>query len=428
MSTGEIPDKNEGCKKRPAGCKEWLPHATFTRHQGKESQRPAGSPLLMINREQKPMLRFLFVLTTASVIGLQTWMILFNNFAVEVVGLSGRHVGVIQSVREIPGFLALLAVYVMLILREHRLAALSIILLGIGTAAAGYFPTFGGLLTTTLVMSFGFHYYETTNQSLTLQYFDRNTSPLIFGRLRSLAAASNILAGVLIFILGPVLDYQYMYLLMGCLVAGAGCWAFLQDPTHRNIVPQHRKMILRRRYSLYYFLTFMAGARRQIFIAFSVFLLVKVFHFTVREVTVLFIVNNTVNYFISPLIGRAIVRFGERRVLSIEYAGLILVFLTYAFTGSKIIVTAMYILDHILFNFAIAIRTYFQKVSDPRDIAPSMAVGFTINHIAAVVMPVIGGIVWMIDYRIPFIAGAGMSLISLAAVQKIPPFPEEGTS
>jgi len=371
------------------------------------------------------MLRFLLVLTTASVIGLQTWMILFNNFAVEVVGFTGRHIGVAQSVREIPGFLALLAVYVMLVLREHRLSALSIVFLGIGTAAAGYFPTYGGLLATTLIMSFGFHYYETTNQSLTLQYFDQYTSPLVFGRLRSIAAAANIVTGVLIFLLSPLLGYKYMYLAMGGAVTAAGIWALLQDPTHKNIAVQHKKMILRRRYSLYYFLTFMAGARRQIFIAFSVFLLVKVFHFTVREVTVLFIVNNLINYFLSPLIGKAIVRFGERYVLSLEYAGLILVFLTYAFTGSKIIVTVMYIVDHILFNFAIAIRTYFQKISDPQDIAPSMAVGFTINHIAAVVMPVLGGIAWMVDYRIPFIAGACMSLISLIAVQKIPLFHTE---
>ena len=167
----------------------------------------------MISQEQKPMLRFLFVLTTASVIGLQTWMILLNNFAVEVVGLEGFHIGTIQSIREIPGFLALLAVYVMLIMREHLLSALSIVFLGVGTAAAGYFPTFGGLLVTTLVMSFGFHYYETTNQSLTLQYFDKNTSPLVFGRLRSLAAAASIVAGILIFLLGPLLGYKYMYLL-----------------------------------------------------------------------------------------------------------------------------------------------------------------------------------------------------------------------
>lgn len=374
----------------------------------------------MISKEQQPMYRFLLVLTISSVIGLQAWMILFNNFGVEKAGLTGQHVGAIQSIREIPGLLAILAVYIMLVMREHRLSALSIILLGTGTAVTGFFPSYVGLIGATLIMSFGFHYFETTNMSLTLQYFDKNTSPLVFGKLRSYAAASSILAGLLIFVLDFVFDYKGMYLIMGALVALAGLWAFLQDPTHKNLVPQHKKMIFRRRYSLFYFLTFMAGARRQIFMAFSVFLMVKVFNFTVKEITVLFIVNNVVNYFLSPLIGKAIVRFGERRVLSLEYAGLILVFLAYAFTQSKTIIITLYILDHILFNFAIAIRTYFQKVADPKDIAPSMAAGFTINHIAAVVLPVLGGIVWMIDYRIPFIAAAVMSGISLIAVQRIP--------
>ncbi len=376
----------------------------------------------MIEQKQKPMLRFLILLTIASVLSLQTWMILFNNFAVEMAGINGSQMGAIQSVREVPGFLALLAVYLMLIIPEHRLSALSVIVLGAGTASAGFFPTYGGIIMTTLVMSFGFHYYETTNQSLTLQYFDKETSPVVFGRLRSLSAAANITAGLLIFLLGTKLGYKSMYLCVGGTVAIVGFWALFQDPTDKTLVPQHRKMILRRRYSLFYFLTFMAGARRQIFIAFSVFLLVKVFHFSVREVTILFVVNNMVNYFLSPLIGKAILRFGERRVLTVEYTGLILVFLIYAFTDSKIIVTLMYIFDHILFNFAIAIRTYFQKVADPKDIAPSMAVGFTINHIAAVVMPVLGGMVWMIDYRIPFFAGAFFSFISLCAVQKIPSF------
>lgn len=113
-------------------------------------------------------------------------------------------------------------------------------------------------------------------------------------------------------------------------------------------------------------------------------------------------------------------RFGERLVLSLEYGGLVAVFLAYAFSDAKWVIVAMYLLDHILFNFSIAIRTYFQKVADPQDIAPSMAVGFTINHIAAVVMPVIGGALWMVDYRIPFVAGAILSMVSLLAVQRIP--------
>jgi hypothetical protein len=72
----------------------------------------------MLTSEQRPMLRFLIVQTAASVVGLQCWMILFNNFAVEIAGLNGLQVGIIGSVREVPGFLALLAVFVMLVIRN----------------------------------------------------------------------------------------------------------------------------------------------------------------------------------------------------------------------------------------------------------------------------------------------------------------------
>ena len=203
-----------------------------------------------------------------------------------------------------------------------------------------------------------------------------------------------------------------------------GCWAFTRKPVDKTIVPQHKKMIFRKKYWLFYFLTFMAGARRQIFMAFAVLLLVNKFEFSVQEVTALFVINNVINYFLSPMVGRCIVRFGERRVLSLEYSSLLFIFLAYAAVDSKILVSLLYILDHVFFNFAIAIRTYFQKVGHPKDIAPSMAVGFTINHIAAVFLPALGGILWMVDYRIPFLAGAALSVVSLIAVQKIPVFSE----
>jgi predicted MFS family arabinose efflux permease len=371
----------------------------------------------MISAEQKPMLRFLAVMTAASMVGLQGYSILFNNYAVEVIKLDGNGVGLIQSIREVPGFLALLAVFVMLVIKEHRLAALSIALLGIGTGITGLLPTFTGLAFTTLVMSFGFHYYETTNQSLTLQYFSKGVSPLVFGRLRSLAAASSIASGVLIWVLGLFLDYRGTFLVVGGLVFLAGVWGMLQDPTHTNVPPQRQQMVLKRKYLLYYILTFLSGARRQIFMVFSIFLLVKMFHFSVREMTLLFIINNTVAWILNPLIGKAIIRFGERRISSIEYSGVILIFLVYAYTDSRIMAASMYILDNILFNFAVAIRTYFQKIGDPRDVASSMAVGFTINHIAAVFLPALGGYFWMISYRIPFLAGAALGAVSLIAAQ-----------
>jgi hypothetical protein len=371
------------------------------------------------NVKKNPMYRYLIVLTISSAVGLQAWQTLFNNFAVDVAGLKGHHVGMIQSIREIPGFLALLVVFVIMYIREYRLSALSILILGLGVAITGFFPSYVGLILTTLIMSFGFHYYETTDMSLTLQYFDEAISPWVFGKQRSYAAASNIAVGILIYLLVFLLDFTKIYLLFGGLIIAAAVWGLIQDPSDMTIIPQRKKMIIRKKYGLFYFLTFMAGARRQIFMAFAVLLMVQKFKYSVQEVTILFVVNNIINYYLSPLIGRSIIRFGERKVLSLEYLSLIFLFMAYAVTGSKLIVAFLYILDHIFFNFSIAIRTYFQKVGDPKDIAPSMAVGFTINHIAAVFLPALGGLLWMIDYRIPFISGAIMSLVSLIAVQMI---------
>jgi predicted MFS family arabinose efflux permease len=373
----------------------------------------------MIQQHQKPMFLFLAVLTAASMVGLQGYTILINNFAVETVHLEGKHIGIIQSVREIPGFLALTAVYVMMVMKEHRLAALSIILLGVGVALTGLFPSFTGIALTTLVMSFGFHYYETVNQSLTLQYFSTHLSPLVMGKLRSMAALSSIVAAGFIWCLTPLAGYRGMFLAVGGVVCLMGVWALFRDPTHADIPPQKLRMFLKRRYWLYYALTFMSGARRQVFMVFSMFLMVKVFHFSVREMTLLFIVNNGINWIINPLIGRAINAFGERLLCSVENAGIMAVFLTYAYATSKGMVAAMYIVDYILINFSVAIRTYFQKIADPADIAPTSAVGFTINHIAAVFLPALGGYLWMIDYKLPFQGGAILAGIAFILAQFI---------
>jgi predicted MFS family arabinose efflux permease len=370
-----------------------------------------------ITSEQRPMLRFLVILSAASTIGLQGYNILFNNFAAEMVHLDGSQVGIVQSVREIPGLLTLLLVFILLLVREHRLAALSIALLGLGTAITALIPSYGWVIFTTVVMSFGFHYYESTNQSLTLQYFSTAVSPLILGRLRALAAVCSVVAGVLVYCLGAFVQYREMYLVIGGLVLAAGIWGLFKDPTHAGVVPQRKKMILRKRYSLFYILTLLSGARRQIFVVFSILLLVQVFHFSVRDMTLLFIVNNIVAYILNSLIGKAINRVGERCISSIEYVGIIMIFLVYAFSTSKYLVMFMYILDNILYNFDVAIRTYFQKVADPADIASSMSVGFTINHIAAVFLPALGGYFWMIDYRIPFVAGSVLGVLSLVAAQ-----------
>ena len=366
------------------------------------------------------MFIFLLVLTVASALGFQGWRTLLNNFAVEIAHLDGFEMGLVQSLREIPGFLALLVIYLLLFISEHRLAALSLLIMGFGVSMTGLLPTTSGLILTTLIMSFGFHYYETMNQSLTLQYFDHATAPLVFGRLQSLAAATNIGVGVLILLLAPVLTYTQLFALLGGITMAAGLWCLTRDPSDKNLPRQRRGMVLRKKYWLFYVLSLLAGARRQIFVAFAVFLLVQKFRFTVQEITTLFVINNVIGYFVNPLIGKAVKHFGERNVLSLEYTTLIGVFLMYAYTDSKLVVAGMYILDHLVFNFSMAIRTFFQKIVDPKDIAPSMAVGFTINHVVAVAIPFLGGMLWLLDYRIVFLGGVGLAILSLILTQCIP--------
>ncbi|GKT06982.1 MFS transporter [Desulforhabdus sp. TSK] len=374
---------------------------------------------MQMEDNSRRMFWFLLLMTISSTAGLQAWQILINNFAVEVAHLDAAQMGLVQSIREVPGFLSLLVIYVLLIMSEHKLAAFSVALLGAGLALTGFFPSFWGVTLTTLLMSFGFHYYETVNQSLILQYFDLKVSPLVMGKLRSTAAAASIAIGALIYLMSQFMDFTQMFGILGLLIVLTGCWGLVQDPSRKDLHPQMKKMVLKKRYWLYYTLTFLAGARRQIFIVFAVFLLVKRFDYSVQAVTALFVINNIVNYFANPVIGRMINRFGERTLLSLEYIVLILVFLTYAYTGSNILAGFMYVVDHLVFNFAVAIRTYYQKIADPRDMAAGAAVGFTINHIAAVFVPALGGFLWMYSYEIPFLIGAALSLLSFIFTQFI---------
>ncbi len=375
-----------------------------------------------IEYRKKTIYKFLLLLTIASSLGLQGWRTIFNNYAVEKIHIDGLWIGIVQSVREIPGFLALLVVFILLLVKEHKLSSISVLILGIGIASVGFFQNITGLLITTFIMSTGFHYFETTNQSLTLQHFDKKSAVTVLGRLKSISALTNIGVGLSILIISKYISYTMVFLIIGIIVILAAIKSFFIDPSDSTLPRQHKKMILKKKYFLFYLLNLLSGARRQIFVVFAVFLLVKKFHYSVSLITILFVINNIINYFLTPLIAKAINKFGERKVLSLEYTSLVFIFIAYAFVQTPLMVGVLYILDHIFFNFSIGIKSYFQKTGDPKDIAPSMAVSFTINHITAVFFPVIGGMLWKTDYRITFFIGAIIGVISLIAAQfiKIP--------
>lgn len=373
----------------------------------------------MSDYKQKEVYRYLIISWIFVAIGFQGWRTLFNNFGVDVVGISGLEVGAIQSIREIPGFLSFLVIYILIFIKEQRLSALSLLTMGIGVLFAGLLPSFEGLLLTTFVMSVGFHYFETTSSSLILQNFNKVDSSLVFGKLRAVMSLTNIAVGAVIVGLSYVLPIEYNFLLIGIVTVLGSIYLLINQPKVDETHEQHKKFFLRKKYWLYYVLNFLSGSRRQIFVVFAVFLLVDKYHFSVAEIAGLFIANNIIGYFANPLIAKSINAFGERKVLSFEYIALIFIFYAYTQWDVKWGVALLYILDHIFFNFSFGLKTYLQKIADPKDIAPSNAVGFAINHIAAVVIPFVGGIMWMTNWQLPFYAGVGLSLFSLVFVQMI---------
>jgi MFS family permease len=355
-------------------------------------------------------------------------MALINNFSKEAADFTGKEIGILQSLREIPGFLAFTAVWVLLIVREQRLAIVSLLILAVGVSLTGYFPSVLGLYITTVIMSIGFHYFETVHQSLILQWIPKSEAPHFMGKALAVKAAASILVFGSMWLMLEYffIDYKTIYALFGGLGVVLIVAIWFAFPLFPAKTEQHKHLILRKDYWLFYALTFLSGARRQIFVVFAGFLLVEKFDYSAASIALLFLVNYVFNLFFAAKIGKLIGVIGERRALTIEYVGLAILFATYALVENATLAGALYIIDHFFFAFAIAIKTYFQKIARPADIASTAGVSFTISHIAAVVLPALLGLVWLYDHSLVFYFGACLALVSLLLSQLIPNSPERG--
>ncbi|MGR5145145.1 MFS transporter [Photobacterium alginatilyticum] len=371
---------------------------------------------------------FLILISIVVPIAFASWQALLNNFVIEKAAFTGADIGILQSVREIPGFLAFTAIFMLLFIKEQKFIVLSLAMLATGVAITGFFPSFAGLLCTTLLMSVGFHYFETLKQSLSLQWLSKDQAPEVLGKLISIGALASLITYACLWVLLEqlALDFKWVYLIAGTVSLSLVIFIWLGFPTFEAKTAQHKKLILRKRYWLYYALTFMSGARRQIFTVFAGFLMVEKFGYSAADIALLFLINHLFNWLFAKKIGQIIGKVGERKALIFEYTGLILVFVSYAFVESAQWAAGLYVIDHLFFALALAIKTYFQKIADPADIASTAGVAFTINHIAAVVIPVGFGLLWLVSPASVFIAGALMAGLSLILAFNIPYQPEQG--
>ena len=374
----------------------------------------------------------LILMAIALPLAFSVWSALLNNFVVEIIRFDGLDIGLLHTIREIPGFLAVGVISILLFFREQTLALLMLCVLGLATAVTAWFPFLSGILTITLLSSIGFHFFETVNQSLQLQWFSKKEAPRKLGKLMAIGSAATLIAYTFL-VLGwdkLNLSFNSAYMIAGFSCFSLAVLGYLIFPNFEAPIPQTKKMVLRKRYWLYYLLQFMSGARRQIFVVFAGFMMVERFGLDVQQLTTIYLINLMFNIALAPLLGRAVARYGERKALAVEYFGLSLVFFAYGgiylFGWGVFIATLLYLLDHLFFALALAIKTYFQKIADPQDIAATAAVAFTINHIAAICLPLGLGFLWLASPFLVFCTAGTLSVISFALALLIPRQPVKG--
>lgn len=360
------------------------------------------------------------MLNFGSTVAMQGWTMLYNNFVVNCAGLSPAESGLVQGLREIPGLLGVTLIFFLFFMKEHKLAALSVMAAGLGTMLTGMFPSFVPIIFTSMLMSFGFHYFEAMNNSLAIQHFDLRQTPIVMGRLRGLVAGGSLMISIFMFLFSDRLSFVWLFFVPGAVGLLLGFFGLVHPLMGSNAPRQRKRILPQKRYWLFYILNFLMGGRRIVFSVFAVFLMVEQFGFSVRSVSLLFMFNYTVNWLFNPMVGKIINRLGERRLMTIEYISAFVIFMGYALTKSEYLIVLLYVFDSLTFNFSIAVRTFFQKIAFPEDAAPNMAIAQTINHIPAVTIPAIGGWMWLSwGYQSVFFFGAGITVMSLLLAQLV---------
>jgi len=354
-------------------------------------------------------------------IGFHIWRIVFNNYAVEYFDASPTEIGIIQAVREIPGLLAFgvgaLAIY----MTESRITSLSIVAVGIGLLLSGFAPSIFALGLATFVLSIGFHYFEPTNTSQLLMLAGANQFGRVQGRYRSFESMAGLLGAGLVLSLTLVLDYRETFYIIGGVVVLVGIYLALALPPNRGKT-ERRRIALKKKYWLYYTLSFLRGCRRHIFTTFAIFLLVKNYELSITAVSTIYLINNCATIFTHRLMGQISDRFGERNILAGSSLLLILIFSGYAFVTYLPLLIVFFFLDNIMFGSSIALKSYVRRISTEKDLTGCLSFGMTANHITAVIIPALGGIIWsMFGYKATFIAGAVIVAVDFLFALRLPP-------
>ena len=365
-----------------------------------------------------------FTLLAAAVFGVGIFfgvqLTLFNNFIVERLDIDAHELGWVESLREIPGFLNALFIALMIRLAPSLVAGVALAIMGLGLMAYAGVGSVPELAVYSVVWSIGFHCWLPMESTLALRFSPPGGKGRWLGQLRGINSVAWLLTIGVCMVLLELISYEGMYILAGIATVLGGLALFFASRGHSEV--EEKGFVLKRRYGLYYLLQFLEGCRRQMFITFAIFALVKVHGMPVETTMVLVLVNQVLITISAPLIGRLVDLRGERQMLSIGYFLVVFVFIGYGLIEDRPVLYILYCVDNLIFFGGIALTTYINKIALKEDLKPTLSMGVTMNHFAAVAAPLLGGFVWhYFGYRVIFFSGAVLALLSLIVSQWVNP-------
>ena len=352
-----------------------------------------------------------------------------NNFLRDRFGLGAQARGNLEFPRELPGFLTALFAGLLFFVPETKIAALSALLVAGGFVGLAHCGTDRSVMLIFLVLwSAGTHLMMPLRNSISMELATKARQGTRLGQVRGVGIAGALIGCFLVWMIRPTQTANYrLVFMLGAVVALAASLAFLamRLPNARLKRP---RFVWHREYRLFYVLAFLFGARKHIFMTFGPWVLITVFDQPAHIFAQLWIVASVIGLWVQPLVGRLIDRLGERLVLMVDSALIIVLCAGYGFSDhlqdhrlALGILYACYVLDHLLFGLNMARATYMAKIAvKPEHITPTLSLGVSIDHVASMSMPAVGGLAWVaFGHSAVFIGAAGIAALMLVFANMI---------
>jgi len=330
---------------------------------------------------------------------------LFNNYLDDVYKLNAIQRGFLEFPRELPGLLATFIIGAIFFIGDIKIIAISALLTAFGFLGLGLISNNYTLMVVfTILWSTGDHIFMSMREAVAINLSSSKNKGYILGLLNSLRASGVIFGAFLIWLLSGTFSFSYSLIFLIFSFFSFLSFLSFRKINLNNSTNRAKKFvfIFRKEYYLFYILAALFGIRKQLFLVFAPWLLIKLYNQKANDIALLYLISASLGLFIRPLLGKCIDIYGEKKVLIFDSISIFIISLAYIFaptisnyTTSLFILYICFILDDLLFFLRTARTTYLYKIlKSKEDLAPTLSTGVSIEHLVSMIAPGIAGILW----------------------------------